>query len=169
MNPAPTPLSIRPATPADLPAVMSLIRKKAEFDGCPEAFQATPEALSQAWFADPPRGFVLVADIGDELVGVATYSHTFSTFVGRPGIWLDDLFVREECRGRGLGHRLITELARIAVGGGFGRIEWIVSAGNDRGLAFYERQQATISPTARYARLNQAALERLASGGLTNS
>jgi GNAT superfamily N-acetyltransferase len=164
MSPDSTPLSIRPATPADLPAVMGLIRKKAEFDGCPEAFQATPEALSQAWFSDPPRAFVLVADLDGDLVGVATCYHTFSTFVGRPGIWLDDLFIREEFRGRGVGHSLITELARIAVDGGFGRIEWIVSASNEHGLGFYERHHAAISPTARYARLNQAALERLASG-----
>lgn len=169
MNSAPTPASIRPATPADLPAVMGLIRKKAEFDGCPEAFQATPETLSQAWFTDPPRAFVLVADVAGELVGVATYSHTFSTFVGRPGIWLDDLFIRDEFRRRGIGHQLVTELARIAVSGGFGRIEWIVSATNENGLGFYERHHAAISPTSRYARLNQAGLELLVSGELKDS
>jgi GNAT superfamily N-acetyltransferase len=108
---------IRQGTEVDLPPIMELIRWKAEFDGCPDTLEATADQLREAWFSDPPRAHVLIAELDGRVVGIATYFQTFSTFLARPGIWLDDLFVREESRSRGVGKALMEGLARIARAG----------------------------------------------------
>ena len=153
---------IRHVVEADLPAVLGLLRLKAEFDGCPDALEASPDRLRQAWFSTPPRAFALVADIGGRLVGLATYYPTFSTFLARPGLWLDDLFVREGYRNRGVGLALMARLARVAEERGCGRIEWTVALGNERGIAFYERHHASVRHGARYVRLASDGIGRLA-------
>jgi GNAT superfamily N-acetyltransferase len=153
---------IRPATDSDMPSVMELLRQKAEFDGCPESFRATPEALRSAWFSDPPRAAVLVAEVDGLLVGLATYFATFSTFLARPGLWLDDLFVTAPHRNQGIGRALLNRLGRIADEYGCGRIEWTVATRNDRGIAFYEREGASINHNVRYVRLARDGIERLA-------
>lgn len=153
---------VRHAVAADISAIMDLLRLKADFDGCPDAFDATPASLGEAWFSDPPKAFALVAEVNGQLVGVATYFPTFSTFLARPGLWLDDLFVREEYRSRGVGEALMTRLARIAEERGCGRIEWTVAARNVRGVAFYERHHASVRHDTRYVRLSLEGIARLA-------
>ena len=101
---------------------------------------ATEEQLRQAFFSSSPKAQVLLAVIDGEAIGLATYFPTFSTYLAKPGIWLDDLYVREGYRSRGVGKALMAELARTAKGLGCGRIEWTVALSNDRGIAFYERQ-----------------------------
>ncbi len=155
---------IRDAVAADVPKIMELLRLLADFDGCPDAFEATPDSLSEAWFSDPPKACVLVAEVDRQLVGLATYYLTFSTFLSRPGLWLDDLFVRAEYRSRGVGEALMMRLARIAEERGCSRIEWMVDSRNARGIAFYERHHASVRHTYRYVRLTREGIERLASG-----
>jgi GNAT superfamily N-acetyltransferase len=155
---------IRHATEADMPAIMELLVLKSEFDGCPDAFRATPEALRQAWFSESPKAFVLIAVLDGRVVGLATYYPTFSTFLGQPGLWLDDLFVQEEHRSRGIGQELMTRLARVAQERGCGRVEWTVALRNERGIAFYERHEASVSHGARHVRLTREGIERLANG-----
>ena len=121
-----------------------------------------PDSLRQAWFSDPPKAFALVAEADGELVGLATYYPTFSTFQARPGLWLDDLFVREEHRGRRVGLTLMARLARIAEDRGCGRIEWTVALSNERGIAFYERHHASVRHGSRYVRLTREGVELLA-------
>lgn len=158
------PPHIRSATEADLPAIIELLGKKAEFDGDRAAFRATPEALRQAWFAETPLASVLLAEAGGRVIGLATYHSTFSTFLGRPGLWLDDLYLLEEFRSQGIGGALMAGLARVARDRGCGRIEWTVAVGNGRGIAFYERHQATVSHGTRHVRLTREGIERLANG-----
>jgi GNAT superfamily N-acetyltransferase len=153
---------VRHAVEADLPAMMDLLRLKAEFDRCPDALEATPDLLREAWFSAAPKAFVLVADVNGLLVGLATYYSTFSTFLAKPGLWLDDLFVREGYRSRGVGLALMARLARIAEERGCGRIEWTVGLHNERGIAFYERHHASVRHGARYVRLNRDGVGRLA-------
>jgi GNAT superfamily N-acetyltransferase len=152
---------IRQGTEADLPPIMELIRLKAEFDGCPDTLEATPDKLREAWFSDPPQAHILIAELDGRVVGIATYFQTFSTFLARPGIWLDDLFVREESRSRGVGKALMAGLARVAQEQGCGRIEWTVALSNERGIAFYECHGATVRDLSRCVRLNREGIERL--------
>ncbi len=153
---------IRQASEADLPAIMELLILLAEFDGSRDAFVATEDQLRQALFSSTPRAHVLLAVVDGQAIGLATYYPTFSTWQAKPGIWLDDLYVREEYRNRGVGKALMAELARIARRLGCGRIDWVVASSNDRGIAFYERQGATVYHRIRCVRLGAAEIERLA-------
>jgi GNAT superfamily N-acetyltransferase len=153
---------IRHASEADLPAIMELLALLAEFDGCRDAFVATEDQLRQALFSSSPRAQVLLATVDGQAIGLATYFPTFSTWQAKPGIWLDDLYVREGYRSRGVGKALLAELARIARGLGCGRIAWTVALSNDRGIAFYERHGATVHQLSRHVRLGAAEIERLA-------
>jgi GNAT superfamily N-acetyltransferase len=154
-------LHIRPGTPNDLPAILSLIRLLAEFDGSPAALKAAEDDLRMAWFSEAPLGGVLIAEWDGEIVAIATHYTTFSTFQGRAGLWLDDLFVHESHRSRGIGEALIRHLATMGRDRGYARIEWTVALDNDRGIAFYERLGATVSQRTRCVRLDREAIERL--------
>jgi GNAT superfamily N-acetyltransferase len=152
---------IRHASGADLRAVMELLALEAEFDGSRDALVATEEQLRQAFFSSSPRARVLLAVVDGQAIGLATYFQTFSTYLAKPGIWLDDLYVREGYRSRGVGKALLIELARIAKGLDCGRIEWIVARGNDRGILFYERLGATVRQLYRCVRLDAEGIDRL--------
>jgi len=153
---------IRSATVNDIPLILQFIRKKAEFDGCPESVEATADKLRATLFGDIPLAGVLFAEIGGETVGFAAYFTTFSTFLARPGIWLDDLFVDASMRSQGIGKALLTHLAKLAQANGCGRIEWTASVHNDRGMAFYERHGARIRSNTRLLRMDRQAIERMA-------
>jgi GNAT superfamily N-acetyltransferase len=156
---------IRNATAADMPAIMDLLRAKAEFDGWADGFIASADDLRDAWFGQsPPKGFVLLAEIEGLVVGIAAYFETFSTFLARPGLWLDDLYVQDAYRSRGVGAALMSALARLALARGCGRIEWTVALRNDRGIAFYERQGSVVRQQTRFVRLDAAGIERLTGG-----
>lgn len=158
-------IQVRPAAETDMPTIMELLTLKAKFDGDVNDFVATAEQLRRAFFSTTPDAYVLLAESESKVIGFATYFRTFSTFVGQPGIWLDDLFVRDECRSAGAGKALLASLARIARDWGCSKIAWTVNVGNDRGIAFYEREGATIRNDLRCVRLGDDELERLATGG----
>jgi GNAT superfamily N-acetyltransferase len=130
--------SIRPAAVDDVPAVVSLIRELATYEREPDAVVATEELLRTALFGPEPRVFCLVAeDPAGEVVGFAVWFFNFSTWLGVHGVYLEDLFVRPEARGGGYGRALLTELARIAVRNGCGRLEWAVLDWNAPAQGFY--------------------------------
>lgn len=140
-DPSPT---IRPAAPADVPALLALVRELAEYEREPDAVEATEEHFARALFpADgQARSHALVAeteDSGDtEVVAMAVWYTTFSTWTGRHGIWLEDLYVRPEHRGGGLGTQLLATLAATAVERGWQRLEWWVLGWNTPSIAFYD-------------------------------
>ena len=146
---------IRPVVKTEMPELLALIRAKAEFDGGLGSLVASTESLHDALFAERPNAYALVAEVAGELVGMATYYATFSSFIARPGLWMDDLFVYERFRGHGVGEALVCELCRVAKSGGCARVDWVVSAANERGKKFYSRIGATIFEKGRLARLNE--------------
>jgi GNAT superfamily N-acetyltransferase len=162
----PKPLStmeIRSVIESDLDELLDLLKAKAEFDGCPESLKATVKSMREAIFSSRPMAHALVAAENGALVGMATYFTIFSTFIAKPGLWLDDLYVYEKFRGRGIGKALLERLCRIAEDNGCGRVDWLVSRHNERGQKFYERIGANISEKARLVRLDEAGIRQLAS------
>jgi GNAT superfamily N-acetyltransferase len=158
-------IAIRFATAEDLPKILELIHLKAEFDGCPGSVTATAETLRKGLFTDPPQAQVLFAESDGNVIGMASFHDHYSTFIAKPGIWLDDLFVREESRGHGAGEALMIHLAQICLEMGGGRIEWSTAARNSLGIKFYERIGSVVLQGSRLTRLNEEALKRLVSGG----
>jgi GNAT superfamily N-acetyltransferase len=128
---------IREASPADVPAVLHLIRELATYEREPDAVVATEDDLRTTLFGSDPRACCLVAEDAGTVVGFALYFLNFSTWLGRHGIYLEDLFVSPEARGAGHGKALLRELARIAVANGFGRVEWAVLDWNTPAQQFY--------------------------------
>ncbi|MFI8070367.1 GNAT family N-acetyltransferase [Streptomyces sp. NPDC086033] len=130
---------IRPATPADLPAIHALIRELAEYERALEEAKATEEQLHEALFGPRPAAYAHVAtDSTDSVIGYAIWFLNFSTWRGVHGIYLEDLYVRPTARGGGHGKALLTELARICVERGYQRLEWSVLNWNTPAIDFYE-------------------------------
>lgn len=152
---------VRHAFEADMGAIMELLALKAEFDGARDALVATEAKLRQAFFSSSPRVQVLLAVRDGQAIGFAIYFQTFSTYQAKPGIWLDDLYVREGDRSRGVGKALMAELARIARTLDCGRMEWTVAVDNDRGISFYERHGATLRRLSRCVRLDRDGIDLL--------
>src|SRR3954470_12137773 len=125
-------ISIVPATEQDVPAILSLIKALAEYERLSHAVVATEADLHRGLFGPEPFAEVILANDGEATVGFALFFHTYSTFVGRPGLYLEDLFVLPDRRGQGYGKALLAALARIAVDRGCGRFEWSVSTGTKR-------------------------------------
>jgi len=135
MNDAPL---IRAATVADVPAILGLIRELAEYERLLDMVVATEASLQRSLFGPRPFAEALIAEVAGEAVGFAVFFHNFSTFLGKPGVYLEDLFVRPAFRGRGLGKALLTRVARIAVERDCGRMEWSVLNWNEPAIRFYE-------------------------------
>jgi GNAT superfamily N-acetyltransferase len=134
-----TPVStVRPGAPGDLPFVVDCIRALAEFEKLLHLFTGTEDELAGHLFGPRPSCELLVAESGDRRCGYAIFFTTYSTFLTRPGLFLEDLFVAEKERGNGHGTALLVELARIAVHRGCGRLEWSVLDWNRRAIDFYE-------------------------------
>jgi GNAT superfamily N-acetyltransferase len=155
-------IRIRHAVAEDIPLILGFIHKKAEFDRCPDAVEATPEKIRQTLFRDPPLAGILFAEMDGLAVGFASYFWTYSTFLARPGLWLDDLFVDASVRSQGIGRTLLRHLALLAKERGCGRIEWTAGAHNLRGLEFYRKNGARVSDNARLCRMEGDAILRLA-------
>lgn len=155
-------LLIRPVERGDIPILMELIRQKSQFDGCPGSVEATAERLAEALFAENPSTGILLAEIDNKPVGFASFFKTYSTFLARPGIWLDDLFVVEEMRNRNIGKALLAYLARKVQAMDGGRLEWTAARSNSRGLAFYHQHGAKIQEEAHLLRLNREQIDKLA-------
>jgi GNAT superfamily N-acetyltransferase len=128
---------LRDATPADVPAILRLVRDLAEYERQPQAVVATEEDFLRHGFGPVRRFSVLVAEEDGRVAGFALWFFTFSTWLGKPGLYLEDLFVRPELRGRGIGKAMMIELARIAVREGCGRFEWAVLDWNQPSIEFY--------------------------------
>ena len=128
---------IRPATVDDVPVVVRLVHELATYEREPDAVVATEDQFRAALFGQDPRVHCLVAEDGPEVVGFAVWFVNFSTWLGTHGIYLEDLFVRPTARGGGHGRALLTELARIAVERGYGRVEWAVLDWNVDAQGFY--------------------------------
>ena len=155
-------MKVRHVNESELPELLELIKAKAEFDGCPESLKASVESLRHALFSTSPLAHALVAEMNGKLVGMATYYSIFSSFISRPGLWLDDLFVYEQYRNHGVGEALVRRLCAVAKAGRCGRVDWHVSAFNERGKKFYRRIGATISEKARLVRLAESQIHALA-------
>ena len=128
---------IREATEADVPLILQFIRDLAEYEHLAERVTATEEIIRRTLFGNPRFAEVLIAEEDGAPAGFALFFHNYSTFLGQPGIYLEDLFVREAMRGRGIGKSLLTKLARIARERGCGRVEWAVLDWNAPSIAFY--------------------------------
>jgi len=134
-----TNFEIRPATEADIPVILGLIRDLATYERAPDAVVATEPGLREVLFGAKPSAQVLLALEDGEPVGFAVYFHNFSTWLGRPGLYLEDLFVRPEERGKGYGRALLERLAQIAKERGCGRMEWAVLDWNEPAIQFYRK------------------------------
>lgn len=157
----PAPIVIRPAEPRDAGGFVALVRALAEFEHLAGPDDAAAARLRAHAFADPPRFELLVADDGARLCGYALFFHTYSTFLARPSLYLEDLFVLPEARGRGLGEAFMRRLAAVAVARGCGRFEWTVLDWNVRAQAFYARLGARLLPDWRVCRVDGEALAAL--------
>ena len=153
---------IRLATVDDVPVVVSLVRELATYEREPDAVVATEDMFRAALFGEAPKVFCLVAEDAGEVVGFAVWFFTFSTWLGRHGVYLEDLFVRPEARGAGHGRALLTELARIAVTEGCGRVEWAVLDWNSPAQGFYRSLGAEPMDEWTVWRLTGDALRNLA-------
>jgi len=157
-------ITIRPAAEHEVPLVLALVRELAHYEHLEHEVVATEEGLRTALFGPRPYAEVVFACIGTKPVGFALFFHNFSTFLGRPGIYLEDLFVRPNMRGRGVGKRLLTWLANLAVQRGCGRLEWAVLDWNEPSIGFYQNLGATPLDEWRIFRLTGTALAKLAQG-----
>jgi GNAT superfamily N-acetyltransferase len=157
--PVPVPARLRPATPADLDAIVGLITELAEFEQLRHLVTVTPEALATHLFGPRPAAEALVAEVGGpggatpQVVAFALWFTNFSTFLGQPGLYLEDLYVQPGHRGQGIGRALLQRLAQLAVERGCGRFEWSVLDWNARAIHFYEGMGATVLPDWRICRL----------------
>ena len=131
--------SIRPAVATDVPIIHALIRELAEYERAPHDAIATEEGLREVLFGESPSAQVLLALEEGEAVGFAVYFFNFSTWLGRAGLYLEDLFVRPTTRGRGYGRALLRRLAQIAHERGCGRMEWAVLDWNEPAIGFYKK------------------------------
>jgi len=155
-------VSIRPATRNDVPVIAALIRGLARFEKLEHEVVMTEDMLTVGLFGQRPYAEVLLADDEDQPVGFALFFHNFSTFLGRPGIYLEDLFVVPEHRGKGIGQLLLATLARLAVERGCGRLEWAVLDWNQEAIRFYERLGARPNSDWTIYRLTGESLSALA-------
>jgi GNAT superfamily N-acetyltransferase len=134
-----TGLSIRPATVTDVPVILQLIRDLAAYERAPNEVTATKEQLVDVLFGKKPAAEVLLGFENGTPAGFAVFFHNFSTWLGRPGLYLEDLFVKPEMRGKGYGRALLVDLAKIARARGCGRMEWAVLNWNDPAIQFYRK------------------------------
>jgi GNAT superfamily N-acetyltransferase len=155
-------LQIRPGRPADVPLIASLIRGLAAFEKLAEEVTLTEDLLAKGLFGDRPYAETLLAEEDGTPVGFALFFHNFSTFLARPGLYLEDLFVIPEHRGHGVGRALLAALARLAVERGCGRLEWSVLDWNRDAIGFYERIGARPNSEWTVYRLAGEALRSLA-------
>jgi GNAT superfamily N-acetyltransferase len=160
----PSPPHLRPAAPADLPAIVGLIGELAAYERLEHMVVVTAESLHPHLFGPKPAAEAVVAELeleGEQrIVGFALFFTNFSTFLGRPGMHLEDLYVQPAFRSLGLGRMLLEHLAELAVARGCGRFEWTVLDWNESAIRFYERMGAQVLPDWRICRLSGDALMR---------
>lgn len=154
------PVAVRPGTPADLPVLLAFIQAMADFEQL--TVTATADSLRAALFGEAPAARALLAFAGDRPIAYVTYFFTFATMVGRRGLWLDDVFVTPDFRGRGVGRALMAHLAEIARAHDCARFEWMVLEWNTTALKFYEQLGAEVLAGWRICRMGAGPLAALA-------
>ncbi len=157
-------LTLRSARPGDEAVIVALIAALARYEKLEQAMEATAADMAAALFAPTPRVFCDLAEVDGVVVGFALWFYTFSTFRGRHGIWLEDLFVRPQARRAGAGRALLRRLARRCVEEGLGRFEWAVLDWNEPAIAFYRAQGAVLMDAWTMCRVEGDALTALAAG-----
>jgi GNAT superfamily N-acetyltransferase len=152
---------IRTAARSDVPGILQLIRELAEYEKLSHAVSARERDLENMLFGPRPYAEVLLAEEDGELAGFCLFFHNFSTFLARPGIYLEDMFVRPICRDRGIGKMFFAELARLAHERGCGRIEWSVLDWNEPAIGFYKKLGAEELKEWRIYRLTEDTFKNL--------
>jgi len=156
------PLRIDAATEGDVPTILEFIGELAAYEKLRHEVVATEDDLHRTLFGPRRYAEVLIARLDGKAVGFALFFHNYSTFLGRPGIYLEDLFVRPAARGEGVGLALLRRLAQVALERECGRVEWWVLDWNERAIGFYERLGAVAMDDWKVFRLSGTALESLA-------
>jgi len=157
-------IDIRRATPDDVPLILTFIHELASYEKLAHEVVATERDMHAALFGERPVIETVIASLNGEPVGYALFFPTFSTFLGKPGLYLEDLYVRPAARGFGVGRKLLEHLARLTVERGWGRLEWSVLDWNEPSIAFYKKMGATAMDQWIIFRLTGKALKRLALG-----
>ena len=155
-------LSVRRATREDAPLVLSFVNELAEYEKLSHVVVATQDVIAEALFGPKSLAEALLGFSGSEPVAFAVYFHNFSTFLGRKGLYLEDLYVRPAHRRRGIGRAMLLHVARIAAERNCGRLEWSVLDWNEPAIFFYETLGATIMHEWKLVRVTGSALEKLA-------
>jgi GNAT superfamily N-acetyltransferase len=155
---------IERATERDVPLILRLIKDLAEYERMSSDVTATEQGLRDTLFGAHPAAEVIIAYDGEQPAGFALFFHNYSTFLGKPGLYLEDLFVVPEFRGRGYGRELLQELAAIAVERGCGRFEWTVLDWNEPAIGFYKKLGARLMDAWKIFRVTGDALTDLARG-----
>jgi GNAT superfamily N-acetyltransferase len=155
---------LRAAEPRDTPAIVGLIHELAEFERLTHLVEVTPETLAPHLFGERPVVECLVSQVGDDVVAFALFFTNFSTFLGRTGLYLEDLYVQPAHRGKGLGRALLERLGALAVERGCGRFEWSVLDWNETAIRFYEGMGAAVLPDWRICRVSGERLQAFRSG-----
>ena len=157
-----SPIGIRPAVPGDIPLVLKFIQELADYERLSHEVTATEDELRSTLFGVRPVAEVVIASHDDVPVGFAVFFATYSTFLGKPGLYLEDFFVRPAARGNGIGRALVEYLARLTVERGWGRFEWRVLDWNEPSIAFYRKLGAEPLEDWTVFRVTGAALRALA-------
>jgi GNAT superfamily N-acetyltransferase len=156
------PFNLRPAESADAEALVGLIGELADYERLSHLMRVTPEAIRRHLFGERPAAEAVVAEHDGTVVGFALFFANFSTFLGQPGLYLEDLYVQPAHRGQGLGRALLMHLGALAVARGCGRFEWSVLDWNEPAIRFYEKMGATVMPEWRLCRVTGQALQAFA-------
>jgi len=157
-----SPAVLRPATPADVSLILGFIRELAAYENLDHQVVATESLLAEQLFGQRPAAEVVIAEVDGSAVGFALFFHNFSTFLGRPGLFLEDLYVQPQARGLGIGKALLRHLAGLAVARGCGRMDWNVLDWNEPAIGFYKKLGADVLPDWRTCRVTGDALRALA-------
>lgn len=153
---------IRPSTAHDAMLILGFIRELAEYEKLAHEVTATEQDIQAQLFGPKPKAECVIAQLDGKPMGFALYFHNFSTFLGKPGLYLEDLYVKPEFRGRGYGKRLLAYLAKLAVARGCGRFEWAVLDWNAPAIRFYQGLGAEMLQSWRINRVSGRALQKLA-------
>ena len=156
------PYQLRPAEPRDVPAIVGLITELAEFEQLAHLLRLTPDSLAPHLFGERPVVESVVAESAGVVVGFALFFTNFSTFLARPGLYLEDLYVQPAFRGAGIGKALLSHLGALAVERNYGRFEWSVLDWNENAIRFYEKMGATVMPEWRICRVAGSTLQGFA-------
>jgi GNAT superfamily N-acetyltransferase len=162
MQPVPSVLQIRAASPEDGPAIFALIHALAEYEQLSHEVTGSLEDLTEGLFGKRPYAQAIVAEVGDRIVAIGIFFYNLSTFLMKPGLYLEDLFVLPEYRRQGIGQALLTSLGKLAVEQGCGRFEWSVLEWNQPAIDFYRQVGAEVKPEWKLCRVTGKALQAFA-------